>query len=177
MPLTEKEIRERTTPPNLKPKEKHFLSVYLDESNPNYTNGVQAVKDAYGYTNYGTAAVKASRLLKRDNIQLAAEALMEKYGAGEDVRFSRMAEIINGKYTSHQTITHKTADGEPKSSTEYTRSPTPKEVLTAIDVVNKTQGVYETNRLKREVLSEELRGLFRKFAPQPPGKSKGKGKA
>jgi len=149
----------------LKPKQIAFIESYTNPDSDTYSNASKSVEKAYGYSN-GSARAFGSKLLTNNNVQAAVEARMAQYGAGLDVRLSKIADIIVGRHRTEGEITHLDADGHITHTQRTALAPRPIDVLKAADMIAKLDGTYNQQRLVRDIASKEYARLARKYDPE-----------
>ena len=145
-------------------REKAFLVEYADSNGPNYGNGTQSALKVYPSNNYQTAAVRASKLLKREYIQTALEKILDDNGLRIEDRMQHLSDIVRG---GAREVRHKDAKGVVTSTTEYEYTPT--ERIKAIDIASKLAGDYDRRRGEVDVATAEYKALIKAVFKGDPG--------
>lgn len=165
---------------NLTLKQKDFISNYTDIDNKTtYSNGTQSVMKAYGYDNTNMSAVHANNLLSNSKVKSEVERILDELNLDTKVRLKAIKSIIEGKDTQETTtITQKldnqgNAIGDTYKATT-TKAPRASDKLKAIDLLGKIDGTYDKNKAKADVVSNELKAIFRQQRRELQGKGRGK---
>ena len=161
-------------------KQKDFIANYTDKDNPiTYSNGTQSVMKAYGYDNTNMSAVHANTLLSNSKVKSEVERILDELDMGTKVRLESIKEIIRGSDTQETvTVTTKLDKEGNKTGDTYravtTKAPTASDKLKAIDLLGKIDGTYDKNKAKADVVSNELKAIFRQQRRELQGKGRGK---
>jgi phage terminase small subunit len=148
----------------VKPKQKKHLDrltikeqTFAKEYIANRGNGTKAALLSYDTVDKNTAANIASTNLMKPKIQTAIEALAESQGIGLQVRMQEAARIALG--TKEVEVT--TYDKDDNIISRTHRLPTPKEQLSAIELVNKTTGLYKQQDIEASTAKHEIDKRYR----------------
>lgn len=146
----------------IRPQERVFALAFGLPDSPTFANGTQSMLKANPSLSQSVAASMASEYLDRPHVSNTIATIMQKAGLGIEVRADRLKDIIShrdiGKVVSKTT---RSEDGE--AVTETTHGPGYKDMLKAIDVANKMDGLYAKNQGAVDVAVEEYRSLSKRF--------------
>ena len=157
-------------------KQKGFIANITDIDNPKtFSNGTRSVMKAYNYDNTNMAAVQANNLLSNPKVQSEVDRIMHELDLGPKVRLKAIKKIVEGDHT--QTTVNTTKKGRKtlyKSTT--VKSPRASDVIKAVDLLSKIDGTYDKNKAKADVVSTELKAIFRQQRAELTG-NRGRGKS
>ena len=155
-------------------KQRDFLNSYIDKNSPTYGNITRSYMKAYNTDNYNSAAASGFELLKRPRIITEYERLCNQYGLGSKVRMTAMAEIVSGNY-QQKTTKHMYSKDKGTNrmvltgKTEETKTPTARERLTGIQIIerlnieHKKAGLQQIHELSKDAI--HLLSSFRDVTP------------
>jgi hypothetical protein len=170
-PVPDKVIDDKGKLRPIRPRERLFAELYGCPDKPTFMNGTASYKQAYSSTNEDTARAQAVDLLARPIIRNTIADIINHAGLGIEVRADSLRSII-----SHRDIgrtvsktAHDPESGEVTTTTQ--RAPGWNHILKAIDLVNKTEGLYDRNQAAADVAIEEYKALARRFFGPHAGKT------
>jgi hypothetical protein len=136
-------------------RQKAFAEAYSDPTSPTYLNGTQSMITT-GHTNkIGSAASLASKALRNDNVLSYIEQLNADNGMGIEDRSQLVADTLMGRILNKTVTQHKDSEGNIISTTEVAKSLTPDQVYKGIDLLNKTEGLYNKANVAEHVAKRE----------------------
>jgi len=145
--------------PGLKPREEMFLSYYLDAENPKtYLNQVQSYLAAYPLASYDTASVAACKLIRKHRIVLTVQDYLKQSGVRVQDRVAALARIMHGKHKRKVTSFVTDKEGNTYES-ETTSEVSAKDVISAVDTLNKMDGLYTKNEAVSKLAQKEFGDL------------------
>jgi len=136
-----------------------FLSYYLDpENKQTYLNKVQAYLAAYPTDNYQSAASNACKLLKKSKIVLTVQDYLKQSGVRVQDRVAALARIMHGEHKRKVTSLVTDKEGNTYES-ETTSEVSAKDVISAVDTLNKMDGLYTKNEAVSKLAQKEFGDL------------------
>jgi hypothetical protein len=173
-PVPDKVIDDKGKLRPIRPRERLFAELYGCPDKPTFMNGTASYKQAYSSTNEDTARAQAVDLLARPIIRNTIADIINHAGLGIEVRADKLRDIIKhdqiGRVVS-KTVHVKDDDGSYHTEVTSQRAPGWSHILKAIDLVNKTEGLYDRNQAAADVAIEEYKALARRFFGPHAGKT------
>ena len=150
-------------------KQQSFIDNYTDPENGiTYGNATQSYLKAHSGITYDTAKQEGHRNLTKPYIKNEIERIIDEIGLGSKVRMQAINSIItNNHHTTTTTTTHD-KDGNEYTSTTV-KTPTARELITAVDLVERITGTYDKNKVKADVMSSELKQLIKSHRKELDG--------
>lgn len=159
----------------LTPKQKRFAEAYTDPTNKKtFGNGTQSALETYNTEKPIIAGQIAQQTLSRPYVQNYIEDLNAKYGNSIEERTKRLGNLTNGNFPTRVISTQKGADGQVISRTEVVKDMTPREMLRAIDLSNKMEGLYNRANVAEHVAKREYDALTQRMRDDLRAKLVGK---
>ena len=142
-----------------------LVANYTDPRSPTFGNGTQSYLLASPTVgSVDVARSTASTYLSLPNVQSAVQEAIEQNGLGYGFRFSALRKVIDGTYETVERTGDKVVRRTPRAA----------EVVKAIDIASKLAGDYERQRTERQVVSDRMRELMRRYKPDIRQGCKGK---
>ncbi len=140
----------------LTPKQKRFAEAYTDITNKQtFGNGTQSALLAYNTENPRSATVMAIDTLAKPSVLNYIEELNAKHGNSIEERSKVLAMCAQGKLYSESTIQQVDDQGNVKSETRVSKGISPAQILKAIDLSNKVEGIYNRAQVAEHVAKRE----------------------
>ena len=144
--------RKISKPRKLTPKQKLFVDKYTDiNDKKTFGNGTQSVLQAYNTTDPDTAKVMAHEILTTPNVQSYIEEINAKQGNSIEERSKMLAQVMSGTLVSQVSSAQYDKDGNLISRTIVDKGVPPSQILRAIDLSNKVEGVYNRANVQEHV--------------------------
>jgi len=140
----------------LTPKQKRFAEAYTDITNKQtFGNGTQSVLIAYNTESTDTAKRLAHDLTTKPNVLNYIEELNAKHGNSIEERSKVLAMCAQGTMQS-ETITRQIdGDGNVTAETRNVKGISPAQILKAIDLSNKVEGIYNRAQVAEHIARRE----------------------
>ena len=144
--------RKITKPRKLTPKQKLFVDKYTDITDKKtFGNGVQSALVAYNTESPVIASDIAMQTLQSPTVQTYIEQLNSQAGNSIEERSKQLALAMQGKLRSCTLTTNRGINGEVLGTSEVLRDIPPSQILRAIDLSNKVEGVYNRANVQEHV--------------------------
>jgi phage terminase small subunit len=141
-------------------KQRRFAEAYTDIDNKRtFGNGTQSALLAYNITNPEVAKTVGSENIRKPDVLNYIEQLNAKFGNSIEDRSSLLALCMQGKLYSETTIQQLDDTGAVKSTTTMRKGVSPTQVLKAIDLSNKVEGIYNRANVAEHVAKREYDDL------------------
>ena len=148
---------------------KLFIDNLTNIDNPKtFNNATQSYAAAYPMSTIQAAGPSGCDLLKNPMIKTSIEQIISDMELGPKVRLKAIKRVLSGDHKQTTVTTSKDRDGNVYTATSI-KSPTASDTLKAVDVLNKTDGTYDKNRAKADVMSSELKSLLRRHRKELTG--------
>jgi hypothetical protein len=151
---------EKPTRP-LRPREQAFVHAYADPASSTFGNGTQSYLVVAPDVGYDTARSSAVRMLANDSVSTSICDILNKANMGLEVRVDSIRRIISHKDIGRTVSKVRHTEDETITTTES--GPGYRDVLKAVDVLNKVDGLYDRNRAAADIASTEYRSLVKRF--------------
>ena len=139
-------------PRKLTPKQKLFADSYTDITNKKtFGNGTQSVLKAYNTDKPDTAKALAVEILASPNVQSYIEQLNAQAGNSIEERSKILAQVTSGTLVSQVSSTQYDKDGNVISRTVVDKGVPASQILRAIDLSNKVEGIYNRANVQEHV--------------------------
>jgi len=136
-------------------RESRVLREYLS----NGYNGSKAIEAVYDVANSKTASAMASEILHRPSLQGKIHAILQEQGAGIAEQIRVLGQIAKGHYI--RTIETTITDAKGNVSTKVVREQAgPRDIATAINLLAKLTGTYDSMRVKATIATQEAKRLY-----------------
>lgn len=133
-------------------KQKLFVDSYLDVTNKQtFGNGVQSALVAYNTESPVIASDIAMQTLQSPTVQSYIEQLNSQAGNSIEERSKILAQVMQGTLVSQVSSTQYDKDGNLISRTIVDKGVPPSQILRAIDLSNKVEGVYNRASIQEHV--------------------------
>lgn len=150
----------------IRPKERIFAMAWGCPDSPTFANGTQSMLIANPRLSPGTARVMATEYLTKPSVTGLITDILSKAGLGIEVRADRLKDIIrHSDIGKCQTKSRRDENGE--TITDTVHGPGYKDMLKAIDVANKMDGLYDKQRAAVDLAADEYRHLSKRFFQAP----------
>lgn len=150
------QTRKITKPRKLTPKQKLFVDSYIDITNKKtFGNGGQSALVAYNTTDPNTARVLAHDTLMSPNVQTYIEQLNANAHNSIEERSKVLAQVMSGTLVSQVSSAQYDKDGNLISRTVVDKGVPASQILRAIDLSNKVEGVYNRANVQEHVAKRE----------------------
>ena len=136
-------------------KQKAFVEAYINPESPTYSNGTQSALQAYNTVDSNSAGVMAHETLRSNNVLTYIEQLNAANQWGIEERSIQLSAMGKGEYVSRTTSTNRDAAGKVTGKVEVVKEPTAKDILHAIDLSNKVEGIYNRASIQEHVAKRE----------------------
>ena len=150
----------------LRPKQRAFLKAYITPGSETYGNATQSYHKVYGST-IDSARASASKTLSNDNIQRIIIDELDNLDTGIEVRINQLANIAKGLYrktTIYEDVD--VASGEITSRKVATSSPSPHDIVTANEIINKMTGLYRQQEIAEHASKLEIDKLYKQLSKE-----------
>ena len=144
--------RKITKPRKLTPKQKLFVDNYLDVTNKKtFGNGTQSALVAYN-----TTQPEVAKEIGRDNLlSPSVQSYIEQINAANhnsiEERSNILAQVMHGTLVSRVSSTQEDKEGNVISRTVVDKGVPASQVLRAIDLSNKVEGIYNRASVQEHV--------------------------
>ena len=137
-------------------KQKDFADAYMDKDNPDtYGNGTQSALKAYNTESSNAANQIAMETLQSPTVQTYIEQINAAQGNSIEERSIVLAQVVNGSHIARTHSTLRDSEGKVINKTEVVKEPSVKDILHAIDLSNKVEGVYNRASVQEHVAKRE----------------------
>lgn len=151
----------------LKPIDLDFVRAYTDPNSPTYSNSTQSIISVRPGIDRTYARSAATRLKAKASVSDAIETLLAQNGADIQVRMRELAELVTKPTGRSVTKIAKMEDGSVETVVE--RSPSARDKIAAIDMVNKMTGLYKQHEVDAHEATKEIDRMYRRFAQRDKG--------
>ena len=148
----------------LKPQQRIFAMAYGFPGSTTFGNALQSYKQAYPHVTDGTAGVQASRLLDDPKVSRTVAEIINSAGLGIEVRADQLKRIISHRDIGR--VVSRVRKEAEETVTETQAGPSFNQVLKAVDVANKMDGLYSKQQGAVDIAVEEYRSMSRRFFPR-----------
>ena len=123
--------------PRLRPRQRLFVALYVDEGLPTFGNASAAYAKAYSVTNRNTAKANGWRLLAKADVQAVIAQKLREAMVGMERRIDALANLLDA---GTETRKEYDADGHLVRTIVTSAPAGPK--LKAIDILNRLDNSY-----------------------------------
>lgn len=143
------------------PKQQAFINYYTNINNPKtFGNATQSTIKAYNNNNHNYAKVQGSRLIANDNIKSEIDRVLKELNLDSKVRLKAIKEVILANYKQETETISTDKAGNTYTAKTY-KTPSARERLQAVDLIEKISGTYDKNKAKADIMSSELKSLIK----------------
>jgi len=136
-------------------KQKAFVEAYINPESPTYSNGTQSALQAYNTVDSNIAGSMAIETLQSPTVQTYIEQLNAESGNSIKERSIVLAQVVNGSHIARTHSTLRDSEGKVINKTEVVKEPSVKDILHAIDLSNKVEGIYNRASVQEHVAKRE----------------------
>ena len=136
-------------------KQKAFVDAYINPESPTYSNGTQSALQAYNTVDSNIAGSMAIETLQSPTVQTYIEQINAAQGNSIEERSIQLALCTKGLVQSHTVSEQTDRDGNVISKTKVTKDMSAKDILHAIDLSNKVEGIYNRASIQEHVAKRE----------------------
>ena len=140
----------------LTPKQKRFAEAYTNIADKRtFGNATQSALEAYNTTKPEIAHTIAQETIRKPSVLNYIEELNAQHGNSIEERSKILALCMQGKLYSESTIQQVDDTGTVKSETRVSKGISPAQILKAIDLSNKVEGIYNRTAIAEHVAKRE----------------------
>jgi len=176
-PVPDKVIDDKGKLRPITARERIFAMAYGCPDSPTFANGTQSMRHVNPALSPVVADSMAREYLDKPRVAHTIASIINKAGLGVEVRADKLSQIISHRDIGRSVskVVHDPDSGETTTIVE--RSPGWQHIIKAIDLVNKTEGLYDRNQAAADVAVEEYKALSKRFfGPQAPKRAGGGGR-
>ena len=136
-------------------KQKAYVDAYINPESPTYSNGTQSALQAYNTVDSNIAGSMAIETLQSPTVQTYIEQINAQNNNSIEERSKVLSGIVHGLNITRTTSTNRDSEGRVTGKVEVVKEPSTKDILHAIDLSNKVEGVYNRASVQEHVAKRE----------------------
>lgn len=160
----------------MNPRQEVFVSKYTDINDPKtFSNATQSALVACNSSTREVASVQGTRLLSNVSVKNAIDEQLKELNLDSKVRLKAIKEVILANYKQETETISTDKAGNTYTAKTY-KTPSARERLQAVDLIEKISGTYDKNKAKADIMSSELKSLIKQQRKELEAETRVKGR-